>query len=51
MSKGCDPNAEQVCRSNMSDDMEGSELLALFVLDDIPNEVTQSQLTMWKVQD
>lgn len=29
----------QMYSGNMPDDMEGSDLLALFVLDDIPNEV------------
>jgi hypothetical protein len=34
---------------NMPDDMEGSDLLALFVLDDIPNEVRTLQIAMQEI--
>jgi len=39
MSEGVDSTVGQAHHGNMPDDMEGSDLLALFVLDDIPNEV------------
>jgi hypothetical protein len=35
---------------NMPDDMEGSDLLALFVLDDIPNEVRMILITNRRIQ-
>jgi hypothetical protein len=35
---------------NMPDDMEGGDLLALFVLDDIPNEVRMTLTTNRRFQ-
>jgi hypothetical protein len=35
---------------NMPDDMEGGDLLALFVLDDIPNEVRMTLITNRRIQ-
>jgi hypothetical protein len=50
MSQGKEPTAEQVYSGNTPDDTEGSDLLALFVLDDIPNEVRTPQIAMQKNQ-
>lgn len=50
MAESKDPTAEQIYCGDMADDMEGSDLLALFVLDEIPNEVRTSQITRRKVQ-
>jgi hypothetical protein len=49
MSQGKDPTAGQMYSGNMPDDMEGSDLLALFVLDDIPNEVRTLQIAMQEI--
>jgi hypothetical protein len=40
----------QMYSGNMPDDMEGSDLLALFVLDDIPNEVRMILITNRRIQ-
>ena len=40
----------QMYSGNMPDDMEGGDLLALFVLDDIPNEVRMTLITNRRFQ-
>ena len=40
----------QMYSGNMPDDMEGGDLLALFALDDIPNEVRMTLITNRRFQ-